>query len=725
MGDTHGEVLQPALTNYMDPDSLVATRKRRANAGSRLKQLIAIEEQNTEQRHVVYTEEDDDVQLLFQEDENDVEFEDPEEASDSGAESETAQDEPNEAGEADEADEADEAAVNSDDVLSDSDLSASDNDDTEGERQLEKEQREARKRRKKLAIPEIKRPKRPVAKPKPRPMVKHSELLLQSERRASSRKSALKNKEELLQKLKEDESRRAALDPVVRVREREPTQEERLAQAVETERENILSLHSFLEQEVVKKERQKYLLQLRRQKLTSVIRLVSAETYVTPFEEIEDARHVQDMFERKRRGRRRKNFYEETDPTRPGAIDTELPYYKKEMEERRRREEIERRLAEERAEKRRILEEERERKRELLERERLARKAEKEARFKEFENVDITAHDVPVPNPLDATDATDATARATEDATEDATETAETQTAETTEPRLEKDPVIKDEALTEVAQEPDTAEAPPEEVPGEPVMDETEEKTEKKVTFAEAEKEEPEEEVESRSATPVYRRGTNGVMFEGPVQRVCRNLVFLVDFEEQERWGLTEMRVKQVLFGDEAHLGPNKRLREVETIFKSSTRLDNPYAPPKEEKEDELLRPVTEVDEEDPMFEVLRRLPRLGTKDIMEEEIEDDRHEETMEVQIRTEAPSGLYLPNGNKKTCLISGKEVRYFDPATGVPYENKEVYQVIRAIEQGAYAWHSMGKDQNTYGAVEIYLNNRENPRHAAGVPEGFDGF
>lgn len=791
----------------MDPDSLVATRARRANAGSRLKQLIEIEELASGIRNTVYTEEDEDVQLLFQEDENDVEFEDPDEVEededDDEEEEDQDEDEAQQAetggaeqpvGHAMESESDVERAVNSDEMLSDSDLSASDLDESEGERELEKAEKDKKRKKKQgTIIPEIKRPK-PTSQPKPKPVVNHSETLLTTHRRASSRKSAVQNKEALLQRLKEDETRRAALDPIVRVKEREPTQEERLAQAVETERENILSLHNFLEQEIVKKERQRLMLQQRRMKLRNVIRLTSAETFVTPLEEIEDARNVQDMFERKRRGRKRKNFRDETDSTRPGAIDTQLPYYRREMEERWRREAIERRLAEERAEKRRIQEAAREKKRQELEAERLARKEHKEARFKEFENVDVTqtrpdgssSHECASADDATPVDKKSDTVNVSEEAKSEVDEPGINETNEAREGDLNGNEEV---AGGEIAVKSEEQELPATEVQGEPleevekvsgktnsngteeeasadqetveeetgeeepkIKDQNDEqtedlkeeaasdiKTDKKVSFAdeksieeddtkdvlqeEAQDEEVHEEELSRSATPVYKPAADGTMFEGPVQHVSRNLVYLLDFDEQDRWGLTDVKIKSIMFGEDAAL-PNRRLREVKTIFKSSTRLDNPYAPPKEEKEDELLIPVTDITEEDAMFEVLNRLPHLGDKDIMEEEIEDDFKETASEIQIRTEAPSGLYLPNGNKKLCLISGKEVRYFDPVTGLPYESKEVYLVIKSLTEGAYAWYSMGKDQNTYGAVEMFLDNREGSRHAEGVPEGFDG-
>lgn len=853
----------------MDNDSLVATRARRPNAGSRLKLLIELEEQSSGVQSMIYTEDDENVQLLFQEDENDEEFEEPDESGDEQEDenNENSQDElPDDENiqQSETNGSETEVAVNSDEMLSDSDLSVSEDDESEGERELQSQERsKKRKHRLKTIIPAIKKHKT-VSKPSvPKPKVNHSELLLLSERRSSSRKSALQNKQVLLEKLKEDETRRAALTPVVRVKERELTQEERLAEAKETEKQNVISLNLFLQQEIVKKERQKLLFQQRRAKLRNVVRLFSAESFVTPLDEIEDARHVQDMFERKRRGRRRKNQLEEPDVKRPGDIDTELPYYQREMAEKRRIEaeqaEERRKLEEARAVKRKKLEEERAERKRLLEEERLARKKAKEERLKEYENmteeqkaainlglkasgshkVDLMDVDPEAGSDEDNIDANEDAVRndgssehkgnessekdpvdeslvkedigeveqtkdgevavekvidvdeiAQKDATDDDLKSKDSKeltndaTADKTPQRsgvIEKLEIVDDfedtpvpslEQVNESANNDNTKESGTDKPDSESekatskdtemedgkevtikqeitedikkeekVQDEEVpfEKVEKKVTFAGLEEhetkkeeeevaEEPQEpEVEeeklSRSSTPIYRSLADGTVFEGPVQHVARNLVFLLNFDEEDRWGLTDMRIKTAIFGDD--LGGSRRFQDLRTILKSSLRLDNPYAAPKEEKGDELFNPVTKITEESSLFDSLLKLPRFGDKEIFEEEEEEESNATTSEIQIKTEAPTGLYLPNGNKKICLISGKEVRYYDPATGLPYGSKEVYLVIKAVELGVMPWYSIPKDQNTYGAVEIYLNRREGARHAKGVPEGFDGY
>ncbi|WPK27091.1 hypothetical protein PUMCH_004464 [Australozyma saopauloensis] len=815
-----------------DPNSLVATRARRANAGSRLKHLIEIEELASETRSFAMTEDDENVELLFQEDDNDEEFNEGDEDDQDQEEEESDEEEEEASGPVDtskndtaktdttspskeDSVSETEENVNADDMLSDSDLSVSDSDDSEGERELEKQER-ANKRKKKSQpfVPAIKKPKPEIEKAKPvaKPLVKHSDILLMSERRSSSRKSALKNKEQLINRIRQDEKRRAAHTPIKRVKERKLTQEERLAQAVETERENIESLHLFMEQEIVKKERQKWLLQLRRAKLKNVIRFTSEETFVCPLDEIEDERHVQDMYERRRKGRRRR-FNEYPEERRYGDIDPNLPYYRREMEEKRIRElkmaEERRILEEQRAIKRKRLEEEREARRKALEEEREARKIAKEERLKEFEDVDVTENHI-ADTSTDLKEALDQTQlkndeEASAESIAQPLAQDETNMVKESDDKVEASqdiestsqeavPEVKIESSVEKTQNDDSSDInKPDEVPGTnvdsqpdsmdidtkpiqdqmpaepaqieneeaaptesrslteqpsqsgetpgstqvlqaatPVTDRSKEPTaepEKKVTFEVAEKVENEEEagglITQESLNEYfYRRSENGSIYEGPVQHVGRNHVILMDFEEEQRWGLTEMRIQQVLFGDDATFSGSRRLRDVETILRSTTRLDNPYAITKEDTDNEILKSVKDIKEEDPMFEVLRRIPRLGDKNIVTEEVYEELPEESTHIRIRTEAPTGLYLPNGNKKLCLISGKEVRYFDPITGMPYENKDMYKIIKDVEMGLYSWHSIGRDVNAYGMAQVYLNKREGARHAKGVPEGFDG-
>lgn len=69
----------------------------------------------------------------------------------------------------------------------------------------------------------------------------------------------------------------------------------------------------------------------------------------------------------------------------------------------------------------------------------------------------------------------------------------------------------------------------------------------------------------------------------------------------------------------------------------------------------------------------------------------------------------------------MVSGTEVKYFDPSTGMPYSSVEVYRTLKLIEQGQAEW--LGLDATDNGPVDLYLGLKgEHARHAKGVPEGF---
>lgn len=613
---------------------LTTTRQRRANAGSRLRQLIDLENDTQPQVSRFVTEDDENVDLLFAEDADDEEFQesDDEDLQDEMEDVKEPQGEgdPENEGEEEEDEEKEEnhdleiEPVNSDDVLSDSDISLSDTDEDEGERELEKQER-LKKRKQKLSnriIPKIKKFKSSETKSKSKPKKKISvESIMQSARK-SSRTSAIEKKEALVQKLREDEERRASMAPIIRIKQRELTQEEKLAEAVETEKANILSLEAFQQQEIVKKERQKYLLQLKRKKLVNVIRWISKQEFVTPNEEIETARNLYYSLTTRSRKRSLKKIQKlfDVDLSRvPGDVDKRLPYYVAEMEK--------------------------------LEME----KKEKQ----ESENAAIEVED-----PL------------------------KLEYSENGHP--------DNELANDIS--PDKS---------------GEEK--KTVTFAIDVKE---GDALSETETPEEPE-TPQEIFAGPVQRIARNVLQLYDFTAENP--LTETNIKKFVLGEDSLLTGSRRFKDLKTILKLGI-AGNPYAKVKEEK-DELFTPATDLKEDNPIFEELNRLPQLGIRqEIIEETVKDNDNDSN--IHIKTEAPLGLYLPNGNKKACLITGTEVKYFDPGLGVPYSDVDTLKLLKLIEQGSIPWYSFDGDYNHTGPASLYLGSRDGTfRHAKGVPEGFD--
>lgn len=788
----------------IDEDSLVATRARRINAGSRLKQLIELEEQASHLQSSIsqiITEDDENVNLLFQEDENDKEFFDEEVDNENliGIDDDD-DDEEDEEGEDAEVDEEDgnqervgkRKRENDDDVLSDSDISASDSNESEGEKELEKQEKLKKKRVKKNIIPTIKKANVPKPKVSKVGLITSDSLML-SVRRSSSRAAAVENKQALVQKLKENEARRAKLSPVVRVKHIDLTQEEKLAEAVETEKANVLSLMLFREQEVFKKERQRQLLLLKRAILKNVVRIVSKETFISPTEEIKEARRIHEiMYNKSKRkpGRRRKILPDQPEPVIkiPGDIDMELPWVKQEMEKKRKEEE------------------------EQLAADELQRKKDIEAGIIQETEVgdnDNTALEMPGENeegtidrplaetkellqevslpgessipPISATGENESQENietiglsntslsgindvenksSAENITEEdgeskanSQESVEVQspvpgTTEVLSEISEKDVSVPNDSLpsndiasnttdpnpddnvTEVEVETqelkvETSEEIKTEDNGDAVVKEEPEdndpslKEEKKVKFAdELESEHPEsEQPETRENTP-GAEGTSesGEIFEGPMQRIAQNTIYLIDFDER----IDLQKAKAAIFGEQALLPASRRFKDLKTILHIG-KVDA-YATIKPER-DILLEPVTELSEDDPIFDDLKKLPRLGVKQTIIEDIKQDVETETTSIVLKTEAPTGLYLPNGNKKNCLMSGTEVKYFDPSNGIPYSSVETYKLLKSIEQGLIPWLSIGSDVDDIGSVEIYLGSRDSVRHANGVPEGFD--
>ncbi|GME89245.1 unnamed protein product [[Candida] boidinii] len=307
-------------------ESIIATRQRRSNAGSRLRQLLQLEEDEAESNLLngssarnsnFATEDDENVELLFQEDGEDEEFVDYDEDGDDEQEEEedkednedesepnkmdhdTGEDEEKEQTETTETrendnEEEDDENVNSDEMLSDSDISGSDSDESEGERELQKQEK-LKKRKRKAAdfIPTIKKPTVPTAagtapktktvSPRKKPQASSqmtADMLLNS-RRSSTRKSTIANTIATAKRVNESEERKKQYainsSKIQKVETVEKTLEEHLAEAIETERQNVESLNRFFEQEVEKKKKQRDLQNSKKRKLTEFLRFHSFE----------------------------------------------------------------------------------------------------------------------------------------------------------------------------------------------------------------------------------------------------------------------------------------------------------------------------------------------------------------------------------------------------------------------------------------------------------------
>lgn len=175
----------------------------------------------------------------------------------------------------------------------------------------------------------------------------------------------------------------------------------------------------------------------------------------------------------------------------------------------------------------------------------------------------------------------------------------------------------------------------------------------------------------------------------------------MIEFDEDKKeLRLDPLNIKRILFGKQSLLPASRRFKDVKTILKIG-KPENPYAVVKDQKQS-LFDPASNITEDDPMFDELKKLPKLGVKQDLVEIVEDKEETESANIVLKTEAPTGLYLPNGNKKICMISGTEVKYFDPSTGIPYSSVEAYKILKSIEQGQIPWLSLTNESNDTGNV-----------------------
>ncbi|EDK36788.2 hypothetical protein PGUG_00886 [Meyerozyma guilliermondii ATCC 6260] len=465
-----------------------------------------------------------------------------------------------------------------------------------------------------------------------------------------------------------------------------------------------------------KKEMQRQLLLSRRKRLRNIIRLVSQESFVTPTEEVEEARYVHDYINgrsKKKPGRKRKER-EERRERLPGDIDPDLPYYRREMWEKRlkvggrfakkgRKGTTVKRMPIKRmsfswmnlSSGKKVNRLQKASKRSVWSSQKKSHISEDAKEIKEIKESIVAEETKPVPPNQEQN-----VSEKVIPSTDEPKSTAESNNEPVTD--IKGEDVV--ETLNGNRPEENNTHVPEETTNKSPTP------SSKQVKFADNE------------GSVMDKEGTleeGAEVFEGPVQRIARNMIYFLELDEK----IDNVKLKAYLFGEQSLLPASRRYRDLETIVRIGQAV-NPYAVVKDER-DELLEPATELTEEDSRFDELKKLPKLGVTEMIYEDDEDEMEEETAEIVLNTEAPSGLYLPNGNKKACLISGAEVRYFDPALGVPYSTVEVYKLLKQMETGTIPWYSIERGYNDFGSAEIYLGSRDGEvRHAKGVPEGFDG-
>lgn len=251
-------------------ESIIQTRKRRRNAGNRMKTLLVVQEP-----------EETDENEIFREVEGDDEF-DLETFKQHRKRQKKEREENGE--------EPDDVNVGDDEFSEDSELSEDDQDLDEGERNLIKQQRTQLRERRKKERAKMFKIKAPPKEAKPSPKAPKKERstqdtitsLMADTRRSSQRRSAIRNRERVIERLLENERRRSEyVAPTVR-KKKKLTQAQRLAEAKITEQKNTASLHNFIEIEEQRKHAQRMALLGKRPRLVNFVRTVSRTVYEYP-----------------------------------------------------------------------------------------------------------------------------------------------------------------------------------------------------------------------------------------------------------------------------------------------------------------------------------------------------------------------------------------------------------------------------------------------------------
>ncbi|KAK9382694.1 YL1 nuclear protein-domain-containing protein [Kockiozyma suomiensis] len=275
---------------------LISGREKRATAGNRLRNLLDIEESlaadEGDEVAGIFAETDDDDDFVSSEDEEDEE-EEGEENEEEGDERRSREESRAQDPDSDNDQHDDESGPkrkrrrvihesNADDEMFSS-SSSDDEDDKEvppgdidvAEQELrDQERREKARKRKQLEQRTVAfKPPRPTtsstAKRKPAVSSRASSSL-----RASSRAHTVQNKQAVLERLQQQEQRKSA-NPSPHVKSTvvtQLTQEERIERAKLTEEQNVASLNTFFEQEVMRKKTQRAAMFARRQQLGPAIR---------------------------------------------------------------------------------------------------------------------------------------------------------------------------------------------------------------------------------------------------------------------------------------------------------------------------------------------------------------------------------------------------------------------------------------------------------------------
>lgn len=710
---------------------LINTRERRSNAGNRLQKLLEQEIKDTRAR--TETLNDDDIDLLFQEDEDDEEFDlgsEQEEEIEQEVEENNVQTSSTKythqrrdsiTSERDTRTRNDEilsasteTRVEDEDLMlsSDSDVDASDanEDDEAGEKELQRQER-LKRRKKKIPTVITKRVKTDNSTAQNSDKKSHisnlaheqysAESLLTTSRRTSTRTSAVANKLKIYEKLaKAEEKRKEIQEKLQRRKEKQEsthtlTQEDRLRIAEQTEKLNLLSLDKFKEQELSKKQTRLALQQRQKLKFKHdelIIDYLTTTWQTSPLAELEDYKYWTEQLQKRER-KKKKKYSRRT---------------KKQIEE-----DNARMLAAERGEEYKpettspiTIKQENEEATGTN----VTSKVVDEQQLSSSEgeiHQNSLSKDTKTPGHEDIL-----SAGLTETQDSAVVSTSSTQEAD----NEEKNDTTKDApSIKQVSfvAEPQIAIVDPQEPPS--AVETSKEATPDNFTNNSPDS----------SLTPVNLVGKTEpddeeiketITYEGPYQQVSKTFVTVYKFSTQN-YNHTSLDIPDYDFLPKSSMVASKGKQHIEPetmepILRSKLGSQDDDAESIYDEQKASL-PIVEASLV-PDLKFLDGFPSFGEFDKKINNQVDVSDIKVESINITTKSPTGIYI-NNIKKHCFINNKDCQYFDPKLGIPYSDLTSYKLIQDIQkpEGGFKWFGFENGG-------IYLNVDQTP--AKGVPEGF---
>ncbi|EDO16293.1 hypothetical protein Kpol_1053p30 [Vanderwaltozyma polyspora DSM 70294] len=673
-------------------------------------------------------------------------------------------------------------------MLTESEEESGVSEEDEGEKELQNEERlQNRQKRKKQKAPVVIRRKIPKIdgsslEPKKKKYEQtRADTLLTTERRTSKRSSVVANKLKVYEKLSIAEEKRKLIQERIRKhkqeqQEKELTQEDRMRIALETEEFNLKSLNKYKEQEISKKLSRMAAQQRQKQKFKNgeiILQTLTTYNYVTPIMEIEDRNYWDE--EVKRREKKKKRKYtrrklkqipdEKSIETNSSEITKEntessVPEIKDDLntdekpqpftdendidsQEQKNQEVISLGKAEslpsspkqegetmaetvninvnESDNEKNSMNNQKETKKEDINATDEREENKKEDEKSEEDSSNLNMHSIEVKNEAISKSSNDQFGSYSKDISNDSNnEINERVCDENTNIALteEKETVVKEVSISSEKIKEEEAE----EI-GTPTS------MTKQVSFAE----EPEINIIDNETAVIRSSSVDNtanlssddqsevltdstditevepmVIYEGPEQLVSKNYVSIYKFPDFA----TGINFESELFGNQWNNPAVTRTFDVEPIC----RINMP-----EEAHSRSTKKTTLI----PDLSFLSSFPCFGEYDKKIVRDTNDEDNNNHEIEIKTQPPTGVLLPNSTRKKCLITNKECQYFDPKNGVPYSDVDAYKIIQELQDPIgidgtedepdphYYWYG-------FGDGGIYLDLKQKP--AKGVPEGF---